>query len=163
MKKILLLFTFLLLFSSILLVSCKDEEPDDGETVIPKGTVVLNVYNWGEYISDGSLGTLDVNAEFEKYYFEKTGVRVKVNYTTYATNEDMYSKITSGAGTYDIIIPSDYMIERLKNEDMLYAFDPATTVENYGFINDFFKDSPYYDPDNLYSVPYTYGMVGIIY
>ena len=163
MKKLLLLFTFLLLFASILLVSCKEEEADGDAPVIPKGTVVLNVYNWGEYISDGSLGTLDVNAEFEKYYYEKTGVRVKVNYTTYATNEDMYSKITSGAGTYDIIIPSDYMIERLKNEDMLYAFDPATTVENYGYINDFFKDSPYYDPDNLYSVPYTYGMVGIIY
>ena len=163
MKKILLLLTFLLIFSSLVLVSCKNKEPEDGEVSVPKGTVVLNVYNWGEYISDGSLGTLDVNAEFEKYYYEKTGVRVKVNYTTYATNEDMYSKITSGAGTYDIIIPSDYMIERLKNEDMLYAFNPAETIENYAYINSFFKNSPYYDPDNLYSVPYTYGMVGIIY
>ena len=163
MKKLLILLTFVCILFSFVLVSCKKEESDEQAPAIPTGTVVLNVYNWGEYISDGSLGTLDVNSAFEDYYYEKTGIKVKVNYSTYATNEDMYSKITSGAGTYDIIIPSDYMIQKLKDEDMLYAFDPANTVENYANINSFFKDSPYYDPDNLYSVPYTYGMVGVIY
>ena len=81
MKKLLLLFTFLLLLSSFVLVSCKQEDSEGEDApLIPSGTVVLNVYNWGEYISDGSLGTLDVNAAFEEYYYEKTGVRVKVNY-----------------------------------------------------------------------------------
>ena len=72
--------------------------------------LVLNVYNWGEYISDGSEGSLDVNKEFEKYYYSSYGQRVKVNYTTYASNEDMYNKISIGATSYDVIVPSDYMI-----------------------------------------------------
>ena len=80
---------------------------------------VLNVYNWGEYISDGSEGTLDVNAEFEKWYEETYGERVKVVYTTYASNEDMYAKLKSGAAGYDVILPSDYMIARMIDEGML--------------------------------------------
>ena len=143
MKKILLLFTFLLLFSSILLVSCKDEEPDDSETVIPKGTVVLNVYNWGEYISDGSEGSLDVNKEFTKRY------GIKVNYTTFESNETMYSQLKSGGVTYDIVIPSDYMIQRLISEDMLISFD-VTELSNYHYIRDDYKNL-YFDPKNIYS------------
>ena len=57
--------------------------------------ITLNVYNWGEYISDGSDGSLDVNEEFEKYYYDTYGQKVKVNYTTYASNEDMYNKLTT--------------------------------------------------------------------
>ena len=75
-------------------------------------TLTLNVYNWGEYISDGGDDSLDVNKAFEEYYeqlhFEKTGekVDVNVNYTTYASNEDLYAKLMSGATGYDVIIPS---------------------------------------------------------
>ena len=66
--------------------------------------VTLNVYNWGEYISNGTDGSMDVIKEFERL----TGIRV--NYTTYDTNESLYAKLKSGGGSYDIIIPSDYMI-----------------------------------------------------
>ncbi|MBR5783321.1 MAG: ABC transporter substrate-binding protein [Clostridia bacterium] len=124
-------------------------------------TIVLNVYNWGEYISDGSEGTMNVNAEFEKYYERSFGQKVRVNYTTYASNEDMYNKLSSGAAVYDVIIPSDYMIQRMITEDMLRPLD-FSNIPNYRYIDPNYTNL-YYDPDNLYSIPYTYGMVGIIY
>ena len=73
-------------------------------------TLTLNVYNWGEYISDGSDGSLDTIEAFESWYQETYGQEVEVNYTTFASNEDMYAKLKSGAVSYDVIIPSDYMI-----------------------------------------------------
>ena len=79
-------------------------------------TVTLYVYNWGEYISDGTEGSLDVNAAFCEWYEREYGVRVKVNYSTYSSNEDMYAKISSGAANYDVVIPSDYMIARMISE-----------------------------------------------
>ena len=115
----------------------------------------LNVFNWGEYISDGSEGTLDVNKAFE----ELTGV--KVNYVNYENNEAMYAKLKSGAVAYDIIIPSDYMIERLISEDMLEKLD-FSKLTNYKYIDEKYK-GVFYDPDNEYSVPYNVGMVGLIY
>ena len=131
-------------------------------------TITLNVYNWGEYISDGGEDTLGVNKAFESYYqdlyYEKTGKRVKVqvNYTTYASNEDMYAKLKSGASGYDIIIPSDYMIERLKSENLLQPLD-LEKIPNYKYIKDEFK-SPYYDTEEeKYTVMYTYGVIGIVY
>ena len=126
-----------------------------------KDTITINVYNWGEYISDGSEGTLDVNAAFEEYYYETYGEKVKVNYTTYASNEDMYAKLRSGSTGYDIVIPSEYMIQRMINEGMLEELNFAN-IPNFQYIAPEFRNQ-YYDPDNLYSVPYTYGMVGIIY
>ncbi len=165
MKKHLLLtlLACLLLTMAVILVSCGEDSPDGNAAPANDGkTLTLNVYNWGEYISDGSLDSYDTNAEFEAYYLAKTGQRVKVTYTTYATNEDMYSKIKSGAGNYDIIIPSDYMIQKMADEGLLYAFNPAETVENYTYISDDFKGM-YYDPQNQYSVPYSYGVVGVIY
>lgn len=134
----------------------------DEESTVPSGGLTLNVYNWGEYISDGFEGSYNTNLEFEKYYYEKTGQKVTVNYTTYATNEDMYAKLRSGAGNYDIVIPSDYMIQKMAEEGMLYAFDPGTTIENYQYIDRDYVGM-YYDPDEQYSVPYSYGVVGIIY
>ncbi len=122
---------------------------------------VVNVYNWGEYISDGSEGSLDSNAAFEQYYFEKYGEEIEVIYTTYASNEDMYAKLKSGASGYDVVIPSDYMIARLIDEDMLEKLD-FSSIPNYANISDDFK-ALYYDPTNEYSIPYTYGMVGVIY
>lgn len=124
-------------------------------------SLTLNVYNWGEYISDGSEGSFDTIREFELWYKETYGQSVKVNYDTYASNEDMYNKISSGAVSYDVIIPSDYMIARMAQEDMLLPLDFAN-IPNYQYIDEGFRGL-YYDAENLYSVPYTYGVVGIIY
>ena len=123
--------------------------------------LTLNVYNWGEYISDGSEGTTDVNEEFEIYCRDELGLDVSVNYTTYASNEDMYNKLQSGSTTYDVVIPSEYMIEKMIVEDMLSPIN-FDIIPNFSNIAPEFKNL-FYDPENLYSVPYTYGMVGIIY
>ena len=128
-------------------------------------TLTLYVYNWGEYISDGSDESVDTNAEFEKYCKEEFGITVKVNYSTFASNESMYAKVSSGSTKYDVIIPSDYMIERMINEDMLAPLD-LSKIPNYQFIDDAFKgENIYYEcgREELYSVPYFYGMIGIIY
>ena len=129
-------------------------------------TVTLYVYNWGEYISDGSEGTLDVNEMFEEWYYETYGVKVEVNYSTYSSNESMYAKLSSGSVHYDVVVPSDYMIERMIAEDMLAPLN-YDNMPHIGSIHpDFFGPDAiydYYDPDNLYAVPYMYGMIGIIY
>ena len=131
-------------------------------SILSKQTIELNVYNWGEYISDGSEGSLDTNKAFEEYCRNELGIKVKVNYVTYTSNEDLYSKITADAVSYDVIIPSDYMIARLASEGYLQElnFDNIPLYEEC--IPEEFRGL-YYDPNNLYSVPYTYGMVGIIY
>ena len=130
------------------------------------GTVTLYVYNWGEYISDGSEGTLDTNEMFEEWYYETYGVKVEVNYSTYSSNESMYAKLSSGSVHYDVVVPSDYMIERMIAEDMLAPLN-YDNMPHIGSIHpDFFGPDAiydYYDPDNLYAVPYMYGMIGIIY
>ena len=114
--------------------------------------VTLNVYNWGLYISDGTDDSMDVVKEFE----ELTGIRV--NYTTFDTNESLYSKLKSGGGEYDVIIPSDYMIGKMIREDMLEKLDFAN-IPNYAMIGDAYKTEEYAE----YSVPYTWGVVGIVY
>ena len=125
--------------------------------------IYLNVYNWGEYMADGSDSEYgNVNRMFEEYYAKKTGKRVVVNYSTYATNEDLFSKLNNSAVSYDVVIPSDYMIEKLIEADLLLEFDVSKDIPNYTFIHENFK-KPYYDKAERYSVPYTYGMIGIIY
>lgn len=119
-----------------------------------KGTT-LTVYNWGEYISDGEDDSMDVNKEFEKL----TGIKVK--YLNYVSNETMYSQLKSGGVNYDVIIPSDYMIERLKDEDMLQKID-ISKISNYDLIDEKYKGL-FFDENEEYSVPYNVGMVGIIY
>ncbi len=133
--------------------------------IIGNRAVVLNVYNWGEYISDGEDGSYDTNRAFEEYCKKVLGKNVKVSYTTYSTNEDMYAKIKSDAGNYDVIFPSDYMVEKMIAEDLLYEFNTSENAEklsNYGNIEQDFYNLPY-DPGNRYSIPYTYGVIGIIY
>lgn len=122
------------------------------------GKVTLNVYNWGEYISDGTDGGLDVISEFEKKYPE-----IRVNYTKFDQNESMYAKIKSGGGKYDVVIPSDYMINRMIKENMLEKLDYGN-IPNYKNIMKDFKSSGWdYDEKFEYSVPYTWGTVGIVY
>ncbi len=118
--------------------------------------ISINVYNWGEYISTGAdEGTLNVNAEFTKL----TGI--EVNYTTYPSNEDLYSKLKNGGASYDVVIPSDYMISKMIKEEMIQPVN-MENIPNFRYIMENFRN-PAYDPENLYSVPYTWGTVGIIY
>lgn len=118
--------------------------------------ISINVYNWGEYISAGAEeGTLDVNAEFEKL----TGI--KVNYTNFATNEELYAKLKGGGASYDVIIPSDYMISKMIKEELIQKIN-LDNIPNYKYIMDNFRNMSY-DPENEYSVPFTWGTVGIIY
>ncbi len=125
--------------------------------------IVLNVYNWGEYISDGSEDSFDSNSAFEEYC-RSQGLNVRVNYSTFDSNESMYNKLESGAVSYDIVVPSEYMIERMIQEDMLEKID-ISKISNYQYIYDRFKTigGEEFDADNVYHVPYFCGYVGIIY
>ena len=110
---------------------------------------VVNVCSWGEYI-DESLIT-----QFE----EETGIRV--NYQTAESNEALYSLIKMGGADFDVIVPSDYMIARLIQEDMLAELD-YSHIPNFDLIDDTYKNLSY-DPENKYTVPYAWGTLGIIY
>ena len=130
--------------------------------LMPQKPQELNVYNWGEYISDGSEDSLDTIKAFEEWYEEEYGTPVQVNYQTFASNEDMYAKLKAGAVSYDVVVPSDYMIARMKEENMLLPLD-FDNIPNYETnIPENFRGL-YFDENNEYTVPYTYGVVGIIY
>ena len=124
--------------------------------VTRKDKITLNVMNWGQNIADGSDGTLDIIAAFEEAY-----PHIDVNYSEYASNEELYSKLSTGGLVVDIIIPSDYMIARMIKEDMLLELD-FDNIPNYQNVLETYKNQAY-DPENKYSVPYTWGTVGIIY
>ena len=130
-----ILFSFCMIF---LLSSCSKREGN-----------VVNMYNWGEYIDKEILD------EFTK----ETGI--KVNYETFVTNEDMYLKIKQGGSNYDIVVPSDYMIEKMIKEDMLEPIDKSK-ISNYGNIDEKFLNKKY-DPESKYSVPMYWGTLGILY
>ncbi len=161
MKKIIvILLTAALLFSLVVISASADEELAFAETTTSVDYsqfegVTLNVFNWGYFISDGTDDTINVNEEFEKL----TGI--KVVYDTYDSNEKMYAKLSAGGANYDVVIPSDYMIGRLIAEDYLAEID-FSNIPNYKYISDSYKNTQY-DPQNKYSVPYSVGMVGIIY
>ena len=134
-KKIFMLGIIIVL--GILSTGCGNKKP------------TLNVYNWGEYMEP------DVIKDFEKEF------NVKVNYNAFATNEDMYVSIKKGGTSYDVAFPSDYMIERMINEDMLEKLD-KNNIPNLKNIEERFLDLEY-DPNNEYSVPYLWGTFGILY
>ncbi len=136
-KRHLVVVLIMMIAASGLLTGCGSDKP------------VLNVYNWGEYMDP------EVIQMFEDEF------QVKVNYKTYPTNEDMYAKLKSGSAEFDVVFPSDYMLERMIKEDMVAKIDMAN-IPNYSNINDRFKNLPY-DPNNEYSVPYFWGTLGILY
>lgn len=109
----------------------------------------VNVCSWGEYIDE------DLISQFE----EQTGI--KVNYQTAESNEALYSLLKAGGSNYDVIVPSDYMISQLIEEDMLAELD-FDNIPNVSLIDERFQNLTY-DPENKYSVPYTFGTLGIIY
>lgn len=137
MKKMFCLLLTLIIASSIF-AGCKKDD-----------TVTLNIYNWGDYIDEDVLKT----------FTEETGI--KINYDKFDSNEIMYAKLKSGAQDYDVLFPSDYMIEKLIEEDMLLKID-YNNVPNHKYIDDNFKNLAY-DPNNEYSIPYMWGTLGILY
>ncbi len=150
MKKIIAL-----MLACLLLAGCTPADPN--ETVSgTAGKITLNIYNWGQYIADGSDGSLDIIAAFEKKY-----PNIHVNYSTFDSNEVMYTKLASGGITVDLIFPSDYMVARMRQEGMLQELN-FENIPNYKYVDETFKNLAY-DPENKYSVPYTWGTVGIIY
>ena len=146
LKKFLALTCSTLLLSSLFL-GCGPKK--DEEATQDKNSNVLYVYNWGDYI----------DPELLTKFKEETGIDVK--YDVYDTNEILYKKLNSGNVSYYIVIPSDYMIEKMKNEDMLAKID-YSNIPNYKYIGEQFKKLAY-DPTDEYSVPYMWGTVGIIY
>ena len=110
---------------------------------------VVNVCSWGEYIDESLIG------EFEA----QTGIHV--NYQTAESNETLYSLLQTGGADFDVIVPSDYMIGRLIDEGMLAELD-YSAIPNYDLIDPQYK-SLSFDPENKYTVPYSWGTVGIIY
>lgn len=139
MKKIISLILAIIMLASVtvVLTGCDSKK------------TTLNVYNWGEYIDP------DLLDKFE----EETGINV--NYEYYDTNEIMLAKLESGASNYDLVFPSDYIIEELIKKDMLLKID-FSNIPNFQYIDDRFKNLAY-DPDNHYSVPYFWGTLGIMY
>ena len=127
-----------------------------GAAAAKKNKVTLYVYNWGQYIAEGDDDSIDVIAAFEDAY-----PNIKVKYSTFDSNESMYAKLANGGITVDVIIPSDYMIGRMRQENMLLELN-YDNIPNAQYIDDSFKGMAY-DPENKYSVPYTWGTVGIIY
>lgn len=117
--------------------------------------IEIDVYNWGEYVANDSVNFLDVNEDFEAL----TGI--KVNYTLFSSNEELYTKLRSGGTNYDVIVPSDYMIGKMINEGMLQKLD-FENIPNYKYIDEKYKNENF-DPNNEYSVPMYWGVVGIIY
>ena len=116
----------------------------------------IYVYNWGQYISEGDDGSIDVIAEFEKKY-----PNIKVQYSTFDSNETMYAKLKNGGITVDVVIPSDYMIGRMRQEGMLQELN-YDNIPNAQYIDASYRGMAF-DPEDKYSVPYTWGTTGIIY
>lgn len=141
MKK-LLCFALLPVLGLSLLSGCGKSSAENGEVI---------VYNWGEYIDPETLSLFE----------EETGI--KVVYDEYDTNETMYPKVEASASAYDVICPSDYMIQKMIDNDLLAEinFDNIPNLKNIG--QQYFEQSKEFDPENKYSVPYCFGTVGILY
>lgn len=146
MKKfVCIILTLLLVFCSVItFTSCGESEGN-----------YVNVYNWGEYISDGSEDYVDLIDKFEKEY------NIKVNYTTYETNEELYNILKTTNSQYDVIIPSDYMVEKLINEGLVQKLNLDNIPNRKGLMEKF--KYPEFDPTGEYTVPYMWGVVGMVY
>ena len=143
MKKTPIYVLLLTAFFALALTGCgKGASGENGEVI---------VYNWGEYIDPDTITMFE----------EETGI--KVVYDEYETNEIMYPKVEAGATAYDVLCPSDYMIQKLIENDLLQEinFDNIPNVKNIG--QQYFDQSQEFDPENKYSIPYCFGTVGILY
>ena len=138
MKRKLILVVAILILTLTLTTGCSSEE-----------TETLNILNYDIYIDK------DLISEFEE------ANDVKIKYDTYSTPEEMYIKAKAGASNYDMIISSEYMIERMIDEGMVNKLN-FDNIPNYKYIGEDFKNQPY-DPNNEYAVPYFWGTLGILY
>ncbi|MFO7611665.1 MAG: spermidine/putrescine ABC transporter substrate-binding protein [Clostridia bacterium] len=138
MKKIVIvvILASVILTTAVAMAGCSDR-------------VVLNVFNWGEYIDESLIDRFE----------DETGI--KVNYKTYDTNETLLAKLEAGGVSYDVVFPSDYAISEMIKSDMLLPID-FSNVPNFRYIDERFKNREY-DPENMYSVPYFWGTIGILY
>lgn len=143
MKKVTAFAVCASVMAALLLAGCGASSKGSDNEVI--------VYNWGEYIDPETISMFE----------EETGL--KVIYDEYETNETMYPKVEAGAASYDVICPSDYMIQKMIENDLLAEinFDNIPNVKNIG--QQYFEQSREFDPENKYSVPYCFGTVGILY
>ncbi|HCA05110.1 MAG TPA: spermidine/putrescine ABC transporter substrate-binding protein [Ruminococcaceae bacterium] len=148
MKKILsaILCAAMLSFTAVYFTGCGSKTESKGE---------VNVYNWDEYLANGEDDLLDVVDEFEK----ATGI--KVNYTTYSTNEELYNKLKSSNDSYDVIVPSEYMVSKLIRENMLLELN-YDNIPNYKYLNSRFKNLAC-DPDGKYTVCSNWGVTALVY
>ena len=146
MKKIILLAIVMALCFS--LAGCSDGGSGGGESADNR---VVKVYNWGEYIDE----------EVIEMFEEETGI--EVIYDTFETNEEMYPIIEAGGVAYDVVCPSDYMIEKMIANNLLQEIN-FDNIPNIEYISDsIMEGSKAFDPENKYSVPYTFGTLGILY
>lgn len=139
-----LFFVFTLIFA---LCSCGTD--NSGK---PLSGVTLKVFNWGDYIDENTLTLFE----------DETGARIE--YILYDSNDAMYERITKSNESFDVCIPSDYMIEKMIKEDLLYEID-YNNVPNAKLIDQTFREAPFnvFDEDGKYSVPYLWGILGIVY
>lgn len=159
MKKIALLLCLVLTLAMLTGCGSKTAEPtapaaaDSGETAstetAAKSDVELTVFNWYDYIDPSVIDMFEA----------ETGIKVK--YANFTTNEEMFTKVEAGAGTYDVLFPSEYMVERLIANDLLAELD-LTAMPNFANVKEGLKN-PNYDPGNKYSIPYMWGTLGILY
>lgn len=142
MKKYLSIVLILCSTLSLILTGCGSKGGENGEVI---------VYNWGEYIDPETITMFE----------EETGI--KVVYDEFETNEVMYPKVEAGATAYDVICPSDYMIQKMIDNDLLAEinFDNIPNIKNIG--QQYFEQAKEFDPGNKYAVPYCFGTVGILY
>ncbi|MCM3225597.1 ABC transporter substrate-binding protein [Terribacillus saccharophilus] len=145
MKQLIRLAVVIIAVSAILLVTISRLNASQGYS----GGNTLTVYNWGDYVDPAVID------EFEK----ETGITVV--YETFDSNEAMMTKIQQGGTSYDVAVPSEYTIEKMKEEDLLLPIDHSK-IPNLKNIDSRFMDLPF-DPENKYSVPYFWGTVGIVY
>ena len=131
------------------LTGCGKEEPVEADPNKPYAGTTITVFNWYDYIDESVL----------VMFTEETGI--KVEYANFTTVEEMYTKLAASPSSYDVLVPSDYIIERLIKEDMLAELDVAS-MPNYAGLMDWIKKTDY-DPEGKYSVPYMWGTVGILY
>lgn len=143
MKKNIMLLVVLML----ILTGCGNKVGTNPDK--PLAGTTINVYNWGDYIAEDTL----------ELFTKETGI--KVIYEPFDSNEAMYAKYKTGAVDYDILIPSDYMIEKLIAEDELLSLN-FDNIPNAKYIDRNFKNLAF-DPNNTYSVPYMWGTLGILY
>ena len=137
MRKFALILCFLIAFSACAMGSASASGAE------------LTVFNWFDYIDPAVI----------EIFEEETGISVK--YANFTTNEEMFTKLEAGAGTYDVIFPSEYMIERMIAHDMLEELD-LSAMPNFANVMESLKN-PSYDPGNRYSVPYMWGTLGYLY